>query len=169
MFYFKKKLIYLKKQHISVKKIFYIIFFLILFLILIFFYKKYEKNKNNALYESMQNWENMQKNLEKFEYSKRYKIQKNKNNYTIFILLGMAKINIENNEYDAALLNLKKALSLSKDLNLKSLISLRLARLMLQQNDTENAKIILDNINYPGWKELALYILNHDIHFEKNI
>uniref|UniRef100_A0A1A9Z154 Uncharacterized protein n=1 Tax=Glossina pallidipes TaxID=7398 RepID=A0A1A9Z154_GLOPL len=79
----------------------------------------------------------------------------------------MAKINVEQNQFEEALLYLNKALVLAEDSNLKSLIALRKARLMLQQNETKNAENILNNITHPGWKELALYILNHDMHFKK--
>lgn len=154
-------------QYISRKNIFILIFLCICILISIFFYKKYQRNKNNELYQSVQIWQDMQKKLENSEYTNFYASKEHKNNYTVFILLGIAKIHVENNKFEEALLYLNKAFFLAEDLNLKSLIALRKARLMLQQNDIENAENVLKNITYPGWKDLAHYILNHDVHFKK--
>ncbi|AFA41021.1 putative membrane protein [Wigglesworthia glossinidia endosymbiont of Glossina morsitans morsitans (Yale colony)] len=154
-------------QYIFKKNIFILLFFFIFILISIFFYKKYQRNKNDELYQSFQIWKDMKKKLENSEYTNFYAAKEHKNNYTVFILLGIAKINVENNKFEEALVYLNKAFLLAEDLNLKSLIALRKARLMLQQNDIENAENILKNITRPGWKELAHYILNHDVHFKK--
>ncbi|MCR3756372.1 MAG: ancillary SecYEG translocon subunit [Candidatus Westeberhardia cardiocondylae] len=85
--------------------------------------------------------------------------QKNKNCYGIFLLLKIASYHVSKKNYSEAEKELKMAIKNSKDINLKSILKINLARIYIQQKNTKNAKKILKNIKETQWSPFIYNIL----------
>ncbi|PLR36791.1 hypothetical protein CYR55_11340 [Chimaeribacter californicus] len=85
-------------------------------------------------------------------------IQANDNNYGAFAALQLAQHFVDLKEYANAEKQLVKAAGLTKDDNLLPLISLRMARLQLQQNKLDDALKTLDGVKGESWAAMSLDI-----------
>lgn len=79
----------------------------------------------------------------------------NDNNYGALTSLGLARQYAERGDFAAVQTYLQKALSQTRDVNLKSIINLRFARVQLQQDNVDGALKTLDNVKENGWISLA--------------
>ncbi|BAC24721.1 yfgM [Wigglesworthia glossinidia endosymbiont of Glossina brevipalpis] len=127
-------------------------------------FASYNAKKEKEIFLSMDEWNKIQFNLIKNIYEiKKYdkQAEEYENIYSILVLLGKAKISVEQSNFKKSEFYLENALMKAKDENLKSLISLRLSKVMIQQKKIDKAINILNKIDQPGWKDLSLNILNN--------
>ncbi|WP_312952151.1 YfgM family protein [Superficieibacter sp.] len=79
----------------------------------------------------------------------------NKNVYGAFTSLELAQQYVDKNELDKAAKQLELGLADAADDNLKSVISMRLARVQLQQKQADAALKTLENIKGEGWTAIV--------------
>lgn len=79
----------------------------------------------------------------------------NKNTYGALASLDLAKRYVDDNQLDKAATQLQNGLQDAKDANLQAVLSLRLARIQLQQKQPDVALKTLDNIKGDGWTAIV--------------
>ncbi|MGK2946444.1 MAG: YfgM family protein [Candidatus Malihini olakiniferum] len=79
----------------------------------------------------------------------------NKNSYGVLFSLQLARYHADKGEFAQAEAQFRTALTQTKDVNLQSLIALRLARVQVQQEKTDDALKTLDTITQAGWVAMA--------------
>ena len=79
----------------------------------------------------------------------------NKNIYGVFASLELAQQHVDKNELDKAAQLLSQAQAATKDENMKAIVSLRLARVQVQQKQADNALATLDTIKGEGWSMIV--------------
>ncbi|WWO97424.1 MAG: tetratricopeptide repeat protein [Candidatus Dasytiphilus stammeri] len=77
----------------------------------------------------------------------------NNNIYGILISLNLAKESVEKKDFFQAELQLKKGLNKTSDVNLQTIVKLRLARIQLQQKKNDEALYILKTIKGITWTD----------------
>ncbi|WP_159989586.1 YfgM family protein [Pantoea sp. SoEX] len=81
-------------------------------------------------------------------------INKNTNVYGSMAGMLLAKYYVNNNQLDKATSTLRTSLKYNSDINFKSLIMLRLARIQIEQNKLDEAIKTLDNITDDSWTSI---------------
>ena len=79
----------------------------------------------------------------------------NKNTYGAFASLELAQHFVEQNDLPNAEKQLQQGLAAASDVNLKSVISMRLARVQLQMKQADAALKTLDSIKGEGWTAIV--------------
>ncbi|STT10076.1 membrane protein [Klebsiella pneumoniae] len=79
----------------------------------------------------------------------------NKNTYGAFASLELAQHFVEQNDLPNAEKQLQQGLAAASDDNLKSVISMRLARVQLQMKQADAALKTLDSIKGEGWTAIV--------------
>lgn len=79
----------------------------------------------------------------------------NKNTYGALASLEVAQQFVDKNELDKAVAQLQQGLSAASDDNLKAVINLRLARILVQQNKADDALKTLDTIKGEGFTAIV--------------
>ncbi|MCI1897776.1 MAG: YfgM family protein [Enterobacter sp.] len=79
----------------------------------------------------------------------------NKNTYGALASLEVAQQFVDKNELDKAAAQLQQGLSAASDDNLKAVINLRLARILVQQNKADDALKTLDTIKGEGFTAIV--------------
>ncbi|XOD69807.1 MAG: YfgM family protein [Sodalis sp. (in: enterobacteria)] len=82
----------------------------------------------------------------------------NNNNYGALISIELARQFVEKGDFAVAEKQLQKALGQTRDLNLQSIINLRIARVQLQQKNIKGALKTLDGVKGEEWGVLAEHI-----------
>lgn len=83
--------------------------------------------------------------------------------YSSMSALVLAKIAVSNKDYNQAIVHLKHAIKLSRDSELKTIATVRLARVYLANNEPENAKKVMksvSNVSSPTVEEVRGDIAN---------
>lgn len=78
-------------------------------------------------------------------------VNENQNSYGAMASLNLAKAFVEKNQLDRAVEQLKNGLKATQDDNLQAILSLRLARLQLQQKQEDEVIQTLDTIKNNEW------------------
>ncbi len=79
----------------------------------------------------------------------------NNNNYGALTSMDLARFYVDKGDFAAAEKQLEKALTQTKEDNLRSLINIRLARVQIQAQNVDGALKTLGNITHEGWSALV--------------
>ncbi|WP_413737510.1 YfgM family protein [Sodalis sp. RH21] len=79
----------------------------------------------------------------------------NNNNYGALTSMDLARFYVDKGDFAAAEKQLEKALTQTKEDNLRSLINIRLARVQIQAKNVDGALKTLGNITHEGWSALV--------------
>lgn len=79
----------------------------------------------------------------------------NKSSYGVLAALELARFQADKGEFAQAETQLRTALTLTKDVDLLALTTLRLARVQLQQGKADDALKTLDTITAAGWAAMT--------------
>lgn len=79
----------------------------------------------------------------------------NNNNYGALTSMDLARLYVDKGNFAAAEQQLAKALSQTKEENLRALINIRLARVQIQANNVDGALTTLGNVKHEGWSALV--------------
>lgn len=155
------------------KNKFFLKFIIVALMMLIaglFFFRKNEYDKKN--YVDFENYVKFlkQKNstLEICNQQCRNFIINNKNIYGLLIAINLSKNYVQKHQFNHAISLLKLCMNYTKDINLKTIIQIRIIRMQIEQRNIHLAKIFLNSINNSHWKNIIEDINGNLSLLEKN-
>lgn len=157
---------------LKTKKIIKSITFIILLSFLIFLGIYYWHYKNTSeLQEVSDTYQSLINTIEKNNSSEKVHnfIKKNNNIYGLLASLEMTKKYIDKNQLQDAEIELKKSFQIIKNVELKNILSIRLARVQLAQKKIDDAIKTLGEIHNEEWKNIKSHLLGYALLIKNDI